>query len=301
MTTETAAASWARPCSHPRYTVALLALACASLCLGRAATADAQSFSSSHKAKVLYVGDSLAANTRDMVRWWTQGTGKAVVHESLFPGMAICDFLEGKSKQGMAKNLRLQAKVAEVEPDLIILQFWGNAFTPCMDALGFGTPASNNRYFWDALNAVNQIDAAARAAGIPRPKILWVLQPPTKGKPARSRALNDIYRFVAQQSRDRVVDAGRELSMAAYPYDDAPKDRDTWTQFLPCTELERSSGYCSLPGFGPDGFTQVRAGDGIHLCSGNTNGYHADCDTPSAGILRYGMQISGAANRWLGI
>jgi hypothetical protein len=261
--------------------------------------ARVSAFSSTDKARILYVGDSLAAETLNTVAWWTQITGKAQLSSSIFPGMALCDFLDGKPA-GMAPEAKLRAQVRTVRPHLVILQFWGNAFTQCMAGTGVGTEAYYNQYFWDSLNAILQIEAGAADAGIPRPGILWVLQGPDSGNRDRTRRLNDGYAFAAAFRGDRTSDAGWDVSMAAYPYPNAPHDRYQWTQFLPCTDFERQVGYCTHPqAYG--GVTQLhKTGDAVHFCLGNTFLFF-NCDAISPGILRYGMRIAHDANVWLGL
>jgi hypothetical protein len=247
---------------------------------------------------VLYAGDSIAAETRDMVAFWTQASGKAQLFDSIFPGLAICDFLEDKPA-GMPAAQKLRAKVRAVRPHLVILQFWGNALTPCMSGFTAGTEAYYNQYFWDALNAVNQITAGAADAGIPRPKILWVLQGPDSGNRDRVRRLNETYAFAASNSGDRTSDAGFDVSMAAYPFDNAVKDRLAWTQFLPCTQFERDAGWCTSPAFG--GVAQLHKDqDPVHFCLGTVTNIFT-CDRTSPGISRYGMHIAHDATVWLGI
>src|SRR3954463_1019244 len=105
------------------------------LSLIAARSATAQAFSPEDQARVLYAGDSLAANTLNSVRFWVQATGKAEVASdgAIFPGMALCDFLEGQptSPDGRAVDT-LRTLVQAQRPDLVILQFWGNRGTPCM-------------------------------------------------------------------------------------------------------------------------------------------------------------------------
>jgi hypothetical protein len=272
------------------------------LCL---TSSGAQAFSAADPARILYAGDSIAAETLNTVRWWTQVTRQAVTRDSVHPGMAICDFLDGKPA-GIPAQQKLAAQVRSIRPHLVVLQFWGNAllFSPCM---GGATPASEDYYtlyFWDALNAAQQINAAAREVGIPKPRILWVLQGPDRDDPNRTRRLNGFYAYAAAQWGDRTSDAGWEVSTAANPYPDASHDRYEWTLFSPCTPFERSNGYCTHPqAFG--GVTQLHKdpvhNDPIHFCLGNNTLDGKNCDAMSPGIIRYGMHIAQDANTWLGI
>jgi hypothetical protein len=222
---------------------------------------------------------------------------------SLFPGLALCDFLEGKPA-AMPIDKRLQAQVRSVKPDLVILQFWGNPWTDCIKQTASGdnhfTEAYFNQYFWDALNAVQQVQTAASAAGIPKPRMLWVLQGPDRDFPGRTHRLNDSYAYAAATNADRTSDAGFEVSMAAYPYAGGSHDRYEWTRFLPCSDFERQTGYCTNPqSFG--GVTMLhKEADPVHFCIGNSANFGLSCDAASPGILRYGMRIAHDANSWLG-
>jgi hypothetical protein len=261
--------------------------------------AHAQPFTAANPARILYVGDSIAAETRDTVKWWTQIGGKAVLHDSIFPGLAICDFLDGKPA-GVPVERKLKAQVRTHRPHLVILQFWGNAFTECIRASGIGTEAYYNQYFWDSLNAAQQIRDAAAAVGITKPRILWVLQHPDRSNRDRPRRLDEGYAYVAGQFGDRTSDAGHTVSLAAYPYPGGTNDRYGWTQFLPCTDFERQAGLCTNASYG--GVVQLhRSDDAVHFCLGNSSNWGFSCGTTSPGIVRYGMRIAHDANTWLGI
>jgi hypothetical protein len=279
----------------------LIGLQC--VAAGQASTAAA--FSPEDKAQILYAGDSLAANTLNSVRFWLQATNNADVLSdgSIFPGMALCDFLEGEptSPNGRAVQT-LRTLVQSARPDLVVLQFWGNRFTPCMTA-----PSASDyyaKYERDAEAAVREIETAARDIGLSRPRILWVLQGPDSGARERPQRLNDTYAAAAARHGDRTSDAGWTVSMAAYPYDNQPHDRYQWTQFLPCNDWERSTNdslhLCTQPeSFG--GVTQLhRDDDAVHFCLGEAYLFF-NCSAPSPAIDRYGMRISEDASVWLAL
>jgi hypothetical protein len=270
---------------------------------GHASTAAA--FSTEDKAQILYVGDSLAANTLNSVRFWLQATDHADVLSdgAIFPGTALCDFLEGQPTTPNGRAVEtLRTLVQRARPDLIVLQFWGNRATPCMTA-----PASDDyyaKYARDAESAVSEIETAARDIGLPRPRILWVLQGPDSADRERPRRLNDTYAATAARHGDRTTDAGWTVSMAAYPYDNQAHDRYQWTQFLPCNDWERATNdslhLCTQPeAYG--GVTQLhRDDDPIHFCLGEAYLFF-NCDAPSPAIDRYGMRIANDSSTWLGL
>jgi hypothetical protein len=259
---------------------------------------------------VLYVGDSLAAETGESLTAQLEATGRVTVSKSTFPGMALCDFLEVEDA-GMDAPDRLFARVVNERPDVVVLQFWGNGFSPCIRPAGWETEAYYNQYFWNALNAAIQIEAAAEEADILRPKIVWVLQGPqnydpplpagTQSRPAR---LNGIYSFAANHFGDAVSDAGHDVSLAA-TFAPPPNARYLWTQYLPCTEAERGTALCTHPeAYG--GVTQIhKADDWTHFCLGDlSEWYHyfsCGSTTPSPGIERYATRIANDVKAQLGL
>jgi hypothetical protein len=277
--------------------VSISKLAQSSLAIGAVLTTalPASAFSPTNKARILYVGDSLAANTLNAVTFWTQATGKAELSYSFPPrlsiwgGMALCDFLDGKAEVVPHPVEKLKPMVMTVRPHLVIMQFWGNAWgSPCM-AGAQTDQAYYDAYFWDSLNASQQIAEAATQAGIPRPKILWVLQGPDRGSQNRTRLLNDIYSYAAWVHGDRTTDAGSTVS--------GPNDRYEWVQYSPCTNWEYMAGICTHPQI----VAQLhKNGDGVHFCLGGDY-FFFGCDTLSPAIERYGLRIAADANAWLGI
>ena len=267
------------------------------------------------KKRVLYVGDSIAAETVDLVKSTLDDTGRAVTSYSVRGGSAICDYLSGETQRWLVKaENTLRRRVASDRPDLVILQFWGNSwqFTPCMNGYASGTTAYYLKYWTDAYAAIEDIRAGAADASIAMPKVLWVLQGPNQGDPARSASLNQFYTYVAGgDSKVYTVDAGREVSQAANPFFSGD-GRYEWTRFLPCRSDERNTPFCTEPqAFG--GVTRLhKDSDATHFCLGeqvSASGKNAtgeprtrcDPDKPSPGIRRYGLAIAGRAKDLLGI
>lgn len=261
----------------------------------------ASAFSTTNKARVLYVGDSIAVETQNVVAWWIQATGKANVTVNAKGGMALCDYLRQNTNSFVPAADKLYERVRTLKPHLVVLQFWGNSwgFTPCTNGAARGTEAFYNLYFWNTLDADQQIAQAASAAGIAKPKVLWVRQGPDKANRAVPQRLNSGYDFAASSYGGRTADAGYEVSMAAYPYDNQVKDRYAWTQFLPCTAFERQVGYCTHPqAYG--GVAQLhKDSDPLHFCLDAAPS--GACASISPGVTRYGMRIAHDANAWLGI
>lgn len=262
-------------------------------------------------ARVLHLGDSLAAETYHTLVAQLEATGRATVMTSSFPGLALCDFLEFENAGAEIPN-RIRARVRSDEPHVVVLQFWGNALTPCIQARGFGTEAYFRQYSRDARDAAQQVANGAREAGIPRPKIVWVLQGPEKHDPplpagtkSRTERLNEIYAAAASRYGDAVSDAGWHVSLAAGD-DPRPGDRYRWTQHLPCTPEERNTrGLCTHHESG-GGVAQLHKDDDpIHFCLGDLSRwfrfYTCGDTTPSPAILRYGGRIAADVKAQLGL
>ncbi|MFC4118927.1 SGNH/GDSL hydrolase family protein [Nonomuraea zeae] len=251
--------------------------------------------------RVLYVGDSLAVETTNMTGWWVQAPGDAEFRAEAFGAMNICDFLTGVSGW-IGPDRKLGALVQSYRPAAVALQFWGNPrwLSTCT------AQRADNQTFYDAIDrdaerAVAEIAFAAASAGMARPRIVWVLQQPDRDNPNIPRRLNGIYAAKAAKYGDLTSDAGRELSMAAYPYPIPPeqKDRYAWTQFLPCSDLERQLGYCTHPQtYG--GVTKLHQdNDPVHFCLGESA--PGGCTVNSPSILRYSMAVAATARQAIGV
>lgn len=252
--------------------------------------------------RVVYVGDSISVETNAVVKEaaLARGYGYAA---STKGGMAICDFFpETESGAGTFRTFtepvppNLYDLVASMKPHVVVMQFWGNSwtYTPCMkvddEALAPGSDAYYARYAADAQRAMEIVKSAADAGGFAAPRVLWVLQGPDKGNAERTRVLNASYIALAQTWPNAgTIDAGREVSMAANYYE--PGDRYAWTQWLPCTQLERDTDHCDSA-YG--GVAKIHKDDDpTHFCLGAVDD-EGVCDTWSPGIHRYGLAIAAA-------
>lgn len=252
----------------------------------------------SEPLKVLYVGDSVAAQNSSAL---AAALAPASFRDATLGGTGICDYLAG-TPTWLPASAKFDNLIREVRPDLVILQFWGNDYySPCVEHTRRGTETFYDQYLWNAFSARREISAAADAVGLARPKLLWVLQAPMPA-PQREvpRRLNGIYTYAADLAGDRVSDAGASVSMAAYPYDNLPRDRYEFTRFLPCTEVERGTPACTEPDvFG--GVTRLRAdNDDIHFCLDGLDPGRG-CRGVAPGIDRYVSRISSDAKAWLGL
>ncbi|MFD5099538.1 SGNH/GDSL hydrolase family protein [Streptomyces albidochromogenes] len=240
------------------------------------------------RAGVLYLGDSLAMESQRVLAGRVFADGRATLRSRPYSGTTLCDYLEGTARDSLVPpGHKAAALVRSERPRVVVLQFWGNswAYTPCMDGIPQGGGSRYyTRYAADAKRLTAQIAAAARGAGIPRPRIVWVLQAPDAFSPDRSRRVNSLYREQADAGRDAVADAGRAVSPAGGRY--------TWAQRLPCAEAERAR-----PGDCRDGLAPLhRDDDHLHFCLAPTTKTPRPCPVRSPGIERYSEAIAEAVD-----
>ncbi|MFJ5774118.1 SGNH/GDSL hydrolase family protein [Streptomyces sp. NPDC093094] len=236
---------------------------------------------------VLYLGDSLAMESQDVLGQELRRAVHARYTSAPYSGTTLCDYLEGTGERSLVPDAdKAAALVRRLRPDVVVLQFWGNAwgFTPCMDGITYGRDRDRylRRYTSDALRLTEQI---AGAGGTRAPLVLWVLQGPDPMTPDRVRQVNRVYEERAAASGNAVVDAGRTVSPAAR--------RHTWVQHLPCTPYERAHpGFCTEPGRGRTALH--RDDDPLHFCLAPTTSTPKPCPVRSPGILRIAREIARA-------
>ncbi|MFP3990572.1 SGNH/GDSL hydrolase family protein [Streptomyces sp. E11-3] len=236
-------------------------------------------------ARAVYLGDSLAMENQDVLADLLDESGSAKLRRAPHSGTTLCDYLEGSGDSLVPDEHKAATLVRTERPKVVVLQFWGNSwgYTPCMKNIVHDTdPATYyDRYAADARALTGQIAKAARDAGIPRPKLVWVLQGPDVMAPERVRRVNDIYRAQAKAAGDLISDAGARVSR--------PGDRYTYVQKLPCNTYERANpAYCT----GGTTTELHRADDPLHFCLAPTTPKSQPCPVRSPGILRYCQAIA---------
>ncbi|MFG2002759.1 helix-turn-helix domain-containing protein [Spirillospora sp. NPDC048911] len=231
---------------------------------------------------VLYVGDSIATETSSALTYFVHRSGKAKVVTKARTGAALCDYLQPN---------QLPAQIAETKPRLVVLQFWGHSST-CTGTAAPGSDEYYERYHSIARQTAQQIGQVASRLGIPRPRMIWILQGPDRARPERIRRLNEeIYQPVADEYGDLVSDAGQQISMAANVYETVRDGRYRWTAFLPCDETERRYGLCTHPrAFG--GVTQLHPEHDAHQLCRTTSTIRGRCTVTSPGVIRYTTAIA---------
>ena len=220
--------------------------------------------------EVVFWGDSLGWESRNVVTSKFAGRADVHVDARTFGGTAPCDWF-----------IEMSARAATI--DVALLQFSGNAFSNCMrDPVTQALPVAAGivaKYERDVEFIAQRLTAlGARVVLVGSP-------PPRRASPGDpSLTLPDMYRSLAARL-DRVayVDAGQ-----------AVLDRGAWTATLPCLPFEDTSRGCR------DGHIPVRAPDGAHLCPVATpanEGVVGECAAWSSGAFRYGSAIADAIAR----
>jgi len=220
---------------------------------------------------VLY-GDSLAWESQEHFRDAFAGNPDVDVITRTFGGTAICDFLDD-----------MRDDVATLRPVAAVVEFSGNAFTPCMmDRAGqpLRDEAFLERYRADAAALVGIFGPAGTEvyfAGAPIPR-------PSDGRGHfNGGKLNAMYQRIASSHAPQVqfVDAGA-----------AVLDGGRWTETLPCLRDEPCTGGTDASGRAVD---VVRAPDGDHFCPASAAaraGVSGPCPVWSSGAYRYGRAMA---------
>jgi hypothetical protein len=210
-------------------------------------------------------GDSLGYQAEPYLDMFFSETGKYSVSNNTFGGTATCDWL---SKMGAA---------AAEHPQVAVLVFSGNAFTPCMDGVALRSPQYYDRYTTDTEQAI-EIFSAVDA------HVFLIGTPIDESSAAGWDRLDGIYRQLAQADPVAVtyVDAGAAV--------ESPNGGFTWQ--LPCMSME--------PSCGANGTNVVRSPDGIHFCpdgSPATAGVTGPCNEYSPGAFRFALAIVSAVTQ----
>ena len=217
---------------------------------------------------VILYGDSLAWEAQEHVfaAFGERPDVRLVSHT--YGGTAICDWLE-----------QMRADAPTLLPGAVIVEFSGNAFTPCMldsDGLPLTGAAFLDRYQADA-EAVVDIFAPIGA------EVMFVGTPISASAEAqgyRGGTLNDVYAAFDGRPGVEYVDAGA-----------AVLDDGHWTATLPCLPDEPCTGGTDASG---QGVNVVRAPDGGHFCPAADDavrGVTGECPVWSSGAYRFAQAM----------
>jgi hypothetical protein len=221
--------------------------------------------------RVALYGDSLAWQARVEFSAALAEGGITQVTTRTFGGTAICDWLP-----------QMRADQAHLRPNAVVIEFSGNAFTPCMkDPAGrpLSSPAYFMRYSDDARTVVAifaRDDALVYFAGSP------IGRQAEQSHDQNVARLDHVYATIAATDLNtRYIDAGA-----------AVLDHGHWTGTLPCLRKEPCSG-----GTDPSGrrVNVVRAPDGSHFCPSAPPavlGVTDACPVYSSGAYRYATAMA---------
>jgi hypothetical protein len=221
--------------------------------------------------RVVLYGDSLAAQSQEFFAAKLASAGITQVTTRTFGGTAICDWLGKMRVDAMA-----------IHPDAVVVEFSGNALTPCMEALD-DRPLSGAAYF-----AKYAADAAAvLRIFTPRHAIVLFAGAPISRSAERSgdpttAILHALYAALARTSPyGRYTDAGASVLSGG-----------RWTETLPCLPAEPCTGGRDANG---TLVNVVRAPDGGHFCPGApaaVRGVTAACPVWASGAWRFGIAMA---------
>lgn len=205
---------------------------------------------------IAFYGDSLGAQAQPYVAASLAGAPTRVAFRpSTFPGLALCDF-----------SSRVLDDIATRRVAVLVLEFAGNNFSPCMrDEAGNSLPQGSAGFTTRYREGMREI---FRAAAINGTKVVWATTPPSLG----STVPEDLAAIAREEA------AGLAGITVAATGASLTEDGVTFTPTLPCYPDEIGRG-C-----GSDGRITVRHDDGLHLA-----------DAYSAGGRRFGEAIAAAA------
>ena len=222
--------------------------------------------------KAILYGDSLAWQAQEFFVAALAGAGITQVTTRTFGGTAICDWFAD-----------MRADAVAIHPDVVVVEFSGNALTPCMKTLD-GAALSGLGYFEKyAADAATVLDIFT-----PGHTVVWFAGSPIShraeltGDPTVP-ALHRIYATLAASNPyGRYTDAGASVLSGGH-----------WTETLPCLPTEPCTGGVDAHG---TPVNVVRAPDGAHFCPGApaaVRGVTASCSVWPSGAYRFGNGMAG--------
>ena len=220
--------------------------------------------------RVVLYGDSLAWEARDFFTRALAGAFITQVTTRTFGGTAICDWLG-----------QMRADAASLRPDAVVVEFSGNALTPCMRAPN-GSALTGATYFQKYASdsaAVLDIFSSRHTlvffAGAPISRDAERAGDPT------APTLHTLYAALARSTPyGRYIDAGASVLAGG-----------RWTETLPCLPTEPCMGRDAIG----TPVNVVRAPDGVHFCPSAlpaVRGVTAPCSVWASGSWRFGNAMA---------
>jgi hypothetical protein len=205
---------------------------------------------------VALYGDSLATQASPYFDALALPPGVTVLNR-VYGGTAICDWLSF-----------MQTDASTFRPQAVVIEFSGNALTPCMAGYSPGTAAYYAKYRHDAQEAIG-IFTAIRA----HVYLMAAPLPESVSAQQNSITLDEMYAALAAGHADvSYVDAGQSVLL-----------HGQFTDTLPCLPTE--------PCTGPNGTNVVRAPDGVHFCPDGVMYANDGCVHYASGAYRFAMAM----------
>jgi hypothetical protein len=250
-----------------------------SVTLGRIEHATAASANADDASVVLY-GDSLAWEAEAEFTHALHDAGIARVWTRTYGGTAICDWFD-----------EMQSDADEIRPSVVVVEFSGNALTPCMtdergNSLGLDRDAHRAKYREDVRRVLGIFASSGTHvifAGAPTSLRAEATHDPGP------RWFNQMYATLPIRFADAgYVDAGASVLR-----------NGRWTATLPCLPSEPCVGGTDAEGVAVN---VVRAPDGGHFCPGAPDadrGVTTGCPVWSSGAYRYARAMADSVLAWL--
>ena len=225
-------------------------------------------------------GDSIAAQASSYIGFYLGLGGKVTPRLHTYPGSALCDWFPDMRKE-------LSANPTAFHPQAVLIQFSGDAFTPCMHnskGVAYSGQALVNKYASDAAYVIRLFTSRH----IP---VYFISTPISRGQAAQGDVGNTpmgvmFSKLPARYPKNHLV---RFINAAA-----AVEWHGHYTNTLPCLPWEKCTGRW------PDGTRTVvvRQADGAHFCPVKEvpipgGGGLLRCPVYMGGAARYAMAIAG--------
>lgn len=227
------------------------------------------------RIRIDFFGDSLTYQASPYLAADFNRSTTSVSLGHVFPGTALCDWLPD-----------IEALTTADAPEVAVLQFTGNHYTPCISGYVPGSGKFLYKYASDLSAAITKL----RLVGVR--DVLVDLGPATNDpKLTWYHALQSRYVGVVKSFKTSHV----KYAWAADEAVESPTD--AYAATLPCLAHEADAGLC-LTGTSE----KVRSADGLHFCPttvGGPQGQVGLCPVYASGAYRYSLGLSKTIWSWL--
>jgi hypothetical protein len=223
------------------------------------------------KYRILYYGDSLAAETASYVLPLLTAHSRAKVVDRSGPGSSPCDW-----------RLPLGLDLGRAPADGVMIEFFGNNISRCQLNLDGTRNKSEGPLYWERYEADARETLARFAPATP----VWIAAAPSawndmsSGASHKGRMLTLLQRVASDRPNTWVIDAGAGEEVNGHH-----------VSFLPCMAEEQCLNDPSA------GMNRVRSPDGLHFCPAFRRATIAllrNCPTFSPGASRFASAWAAA-------